>query len=98
MRNILKPVTVLGDKAYIGLSEQGVLCPVKSNSLNKNNEKTFNDNLSKRRVKIEHLFARIKRIKSLYCSFWYNKSFINNKLKFRYKGTAIYMPTLCPIN
>ena len=37
---------VLGDKAYIGLREEGVLCPVKSNALNKDNEKLFNDKIS----------------------------------------------------
>ena len=77
---------VLGDKAYIGLKEQGVLCPVKSNALNKENETEFNAHLSKRRVKIEHLFAKIKRFKSLYCSFWYNRT----KLSTIFKAIAMY--------
>ena len=38
--------SVLGDKAYIGLSSKGVLCPVKSNALNKENETDFNAQLS----------------------------------------------------
>ena len=77
---------ILGDKAYVGLSGQGVLCPVKSNALNKMNETEFNAHLSKRRVKIEHLFARIKRFKSLYCSFWYNRA----KLATIFKAIAMY--------
>ena len=47
--------------------------PVKSNAVNKDNETEFNAYLSKRRVKIEHLFATIKRFKSLYCGFWYGQ-------------------------
>ena len=77
---------VLGDKAYIGLSDKGVLCPVKSNALNKEIETDFNAHLSKRRVKIEHLFAKIKRVKSLYCGFWYRRS----KLTTLFKAIALY--------
>ncbi len=52
-----KRLPILADKAYPGLKEFNVVCPDKSNFKEKRCQV---ENLAKKRVKIEHFFARLK--------------------------------------
>ena len=55
---------IIADKAYVGLSDCNVLTPEKNNhKVYKENKSLYaklNQELSKLRIKVEHMFAKIK--------------------------------------
>ncbi len=57
-----KRLPILADKAYPGLKEFNAVCPDKSHFKEKRCQV---ENLAKKRVKIEHFFARLKVFKIL---------------------------------
>ena len=64
-----KNLTILGDKAYSGLSQYNLSIPIKRNELrykqDKDLAKTNNKTISSKRIKIEHVFAYMKNFRIL---------------------------------
>ena len=79
---------IIGDKAYIGLKNYNLSVPIKKNELpyKNNKEKTKQDNksLSSKRIKIEHVFAYIKKYRILNFNFYYEIQ----KLELFFKAVA----------
>lgn len=72
---------ILADKAYVGLTPCGVITPVKRNEIpyKKDKIKTKQDNqqLSSRRIKIEHVFAWLKSWRILKQLHYFNRNVID---------------------
>ena len=69
-------IKILGDKVYLGLNKYNLSIPFKRNHLvYKNNPlkaKLDNKILSSKRIKIEHVFAYIKKYRILSFNFYYS--------------------------
>jgi len=66
---INRNLSILGDKAYVGLFQSNIEVPSKRNEFSykkdKNKAKIENKNLSSKRIKIEHIFAKMKNFRIL---------------------------------
>lgn len=66
---IARNLSILGDKAYVGLKQSNIEVPSKRNELeykkDKIKAKSLNKELSSKRIKIEHLFAKLKNFRIL---------------------------------
>lgn len=73
---------ILGDKAYVGLQQYGVVTPEKRNHRiyrdNPAPTKQSNKVISQSRIVIEHVFASIKRNRLFYYACYFSKAFLND--------------------
>ena len=72
---------ILGDRAYVGLSKEKVITPFKLNELRYKTDtqkaEYYNQQLSAKRVRIEHVFAWLKHYRILRQTCYYAVSKIN---------------------
>lgn len=80
-----KELTILGDKAYIGLEEFNVKTPIKKNHREYKQDKIAvknnNRELSQKRIKIEHTFARLKSFAILHKPVYYSRRILTMFVK-----------------
>lgn len=78
-------ISILADKAYVGLDKYNVKVPARHNELkyklDTTNASLFNKQLSSKRVQIEHVFARIKTYRILSNAYYYTKKKIDLFIK-----------------
>lgn len=77
-KQLNRKLTVLGDKAYVGLSKYHVKTPFKRNEQRFKTDKVkatgLNKALSSKRISIEHVFARLKSYRLLSMPYYYAKT------------------------
>jgi len=74
----LKGKNILADKAYVGLESLGVKTPIRKNH---QEYKTENRELSQKRIKIEHCFAKLKSYAILHKPVYYSRKQIATLVK-----------------
>ena len=84
-KQLNKKLTVLGDKAYVGLSKFNVTNPLRHNELLYKQDKTTaninNRALSTKRIQVEHVFARLKTYRILTNVYYYTTSKLDMFMK-----------------
>lgn len=81
LRKVVNPRSILGDKAYVGLTKYGVIAPAKRCETKYKNDpemaKTLNRALSKKRVIVEHVFASLKRFQILRYANYFSREWVS---------------------
>lgn len=76
----VRQMTIVGDKAYVGLSVLNVFTPLRRSDTvycqNPAAAKRKNKRLSQRRVVIEHVFAALKRYRSLLFANYFERAWV----------------------
>ena len=76
--NLDKQISILGDKAYVGLKTYNVQTPLRRNEFeykrNKTIAKKSNSEFSNKRVQVEHVFAHLKKYRILTNVYYYTKN------------------------
>ena len=88
VNKLTKNLSILGDKAYVGLENKQVLTSAKRNEkrykIDPTQAKINNKLLNKKRVKIEHIFAQMKNYRIIRQANYYAK----NKIDLIFKSIA----------
>ena len=83
-----KSLKILEDKGYVGLGEYQITIPIKRNEReykkDKNLAKTNNQLMSRKRIKIEHVFAYMKNFRILQRLNYYK----TNKIELFFQSIA----------